>query len=66
MNWAVRRVSGHIYAIDVLKRNPYLANIHVTQICTVRWSNFDHRDSGRSMGVFLQSTEATPCGHLLK
>ncbi len=31
---------------------------------TVRLSNFDRRD--RKMGVFLQSTEATPCGHLLK
>jgi hypothetical protein len=31
---------------------------------TVRWSNFDLRDP--KMGVFLQSTEATPCGHLLK
>jgi hypothetical protein len=28
---------------------------------TVRWSNFDRRD--QKMGVFLQSTEATPCGH---
>ncbi len=31
---------------------------------TLRWSNFDPRDP--KMGVFLQSTEATPCGHLLK
>ncbi len=31
---------------------------------TVRWSNFDRRDP--KMGVFLQSTEATSCGHLLK
>ncbi len=31
---------------------------------TVRWSNFDPRDP--KMGVFLESTEATPCGHLLK
>jgi hypothetical protein len=31
---------------------------------TVRWSNFDRRDP--KMGVFLQSAEATPCGHLLK
>ncbi len=31
---------------------------------TVRWSNFDRLDP--KMGVFLQSTEATPCGHLLK
>jgi hypothetical protein len=31
---------------------------------TVRWSNFDRRDP--KMGVFWQSTEATPCGHLLK
>ncbi len=31
---------------------------------TVRWSNFDRRD--RKMGAFLLSTEATPCGHLLK
>ncbi len=28
---------------------------------TVRWSNFDSWDP--KMGVFLQSTEATPCGH---
>ncbi len=35
----------------------------VTEI-TVRWSNFDPLDP--KMGVFLQSTEATPCGHLLK
>jgi hypothetical protein len=32
--------------------------------CTVRWSNFDCRDP--KMGVFLQSTEATHCGHHLK
>ncbi len=32
--------------------------------CPVRWSNFDRQDP--KMGVFLQSTEATPCGHLLK
>jgi hypothetical protein len=31
---------------------------------TVRWSNFDRRDP--KMWVFLQSTEATTCGHLLK
>jgi hypothetical protein len=31
---------------------------------TVRWSNFDHLDP--KMGFFLQSTEATPCGHVLK
>jgi hypothetical protein len=31
---------------------------------TVRWSNFDRLDP--KMGVFLQSTEATPCGHVLK
>ncbi len=29
---------------------------------TVRWSNFDHLDP--KMGVFLQSTVATPCGHV--
>ncbi len=33
-------------------------------LTTVRLSNFDRRDP--NMGVFLQSTEATPCGHLLK
>jgi hypothetical protein len=31
---------------------------------TVRWSNFDLWDP--KMGVFLQSTEATPCGDPLK
>jgi hypothetical protein len=31
---------------------------------TVRWSNFDRLDT--KMGVFLQSSEATPCGHVLK
>jgi hypothetical protein len=31
---------------------------------TVRWSNFDRRDPKK--GAFLPSTEATPCGHLLK
>jgi hypothetical protein len=31
---------------------------------TVRWSSFDRRYP--KMGVFLQSTEATPCGHHLK
>ncbi len=31
---------------------------------TIRWSNFDRRDP--KMGVFLQSTGATPCEHLLK
>ncbi len=30
---------------------------------TVRWSNFDRKDP--KMGVFMQSTEATSCGHLL-
>ncbi len=29
---------------------------------TVKWSDFDRRYP--KMGVFLQSTEATPCGHL--
>jgi protein SCO1/2 len=33
-------------------------------VSTVRWSNFDRLDP--KMGVFLQSTEATPCGHPLK
>ncbi len=32
-------------------------------IRTVRWSNFDRLDP--KMEVFLQSTEATPCGHVL-
>jgi hypothetical protein len=31
---------------------------------TIRWSNFDRWDP--KIGVFLQSTEATPCGHPLK
>ncbi len=31
---------------------------------TVRWSNLDRLDP--KMGVFLQSTEATRCGHVLK
>ncbi len=31
---------------------------------TVRWSNFDRLDS--KMEVFLQSTEAIPCGHVLE
>ncbi len=29
---------------------------------TVRWSNFDRQDPNE-IGVFLQSTEATPCGY---
>jgi hypothetical protein len=33
-------------------------------IRTVRWSNFDRLDP--KMGVFLQSTDATPCLHALK
>jgi hypothetical protein len=33
-------------------------------LLTVRWFNFVRRDP--KMGVFLQSTEATPCGHFLK
>jgi hypothetical protein len=41
-----------------------LQQVLSSQIRTVRWSNFDPRDP--KMGVFLQSTEATPCGHLLK
>jgi hypothetical protein len=40
---------------------------HSVYVCdtasTVRWSNFDRRDP--KMGVFLGSTEATTCGHLL-
>jgi hypothetical protein len=36
----------------------------VYSVHTVRWSNFDRLDP--KMGVFLQSTEATPCGHVLK
>jgi hypothetical protein len=31
---------------------------------TLRWSNFDRRNP--KMGVFLQSTEETHCGHHLK
>ncbi len=31
---------------------------------TVRWSNFDRRNP--KLGVFFHSTQATPCGHLLK
>jgi hypothetical protein len=36
------------------------------QLCsiTVWWSNFDPRE--QKMGVFLQSTEVTPCGNFLK
>jgi hypothetical protein len=33
------------------------------RLTTVRWSNFDRLDP--KMGVFLQSTQATPCGHVL-
>ncbi len=33
-------------------------------LSTVRLSNFDRQDP--KIGVFLQSTEATPCGHILK
>jgi hypothetical protein len=39
-------------------------HLHVYSL-TVRWSNFDRRRDPK-MGVFLQSTEATACGHLLK
>ncbi len=38
--------------------------IRRSRVRTVRWSNFDRRDP--KIRVFLQSTEATPCGHLLK
>ncbi len=31
---------------------------------TVRWSNFERQDP--KIGVFLQSTDATPCGYNLK
>jgi hypothetical protein len=37
---------------------------NISQESTVMWSNFDRLDP--KMGVFMQSTEATPCGHLLK
>jgi phospholipid-translocating ATPase len=36
----------------------------IYRLITVWWSNFDRWNP--KMGVFLQSTEATPCGHLLK
>ncbi len=40
-------------------------NDHVNPFqVTVGWSNFDRLDP--KMGVFLQSTKATPCGHVLK
>jgi hypothetical protein len=38
--------------------------VPVVLICTVRWSTFDRRDP--KIGGFLQSTEATPCGHVMK
>ncbi len=41
-----------------------LSKFEVSMAVTGRWSNFDRPDP--KMGVFLQSTEATPCGHLLK
>ncbi len=34
-------------------------------VCTVRWSNFE-RLLGRKVGIFLKSTEATPCEHFSK
>ncbi len=40
------------------------SNLKFERESTVRWSNFDPRDP--KMGVFLQNTEATPCGNLLK
>jgi DNA polymerase epsilon subunit 1 len=39
-------------------------NIHDLE-GTVRWSNFDHGET-QKWGFFLQRSEATPCGHLLK
>ncbi len=33
-------------------------------VSTVMWSNFERRDP--KVGVFLKSTEATPCGHFFK
>jgi hypothetical protein len=48
----------------VWKKSELALSENPARLYTVRWSNFDHRD--RKMGVFLQSTEATPCGHLLE
>ncbi len=45
----------------IITRRLFLWYMHES---TFRWSNFDRRDP--KIGVFLQSTEATPCGHLLK
>ncbi len=49
-----------IYLIQFHSRRFYC----LAFINTVKWSNFDRWDP--KMGVFLQSTEATPCGHLQK
>jgi hypothetical protein len=46
------------------RKKSYIWKSRNLNFSTVRWSNFDPRDP--KMGVFLQSAEATPCGHLLK
>ncbi len=46
------------------ERSSLHAMCTIVQHDTVRWSNFDPLDP--KMGVFLQSTQATPCGHVLK
>ncbi len=51
-------------AAGPLLRSQEMKYVTSETTCTVRWSNFDLRDP--KMGVFLQSTEATPCEHLLK
>jgi hypothetical protein len=51
----------------VLQTNDSLSKFSSSETgveATVRWSTFDRRDP--KMGVFLQSTEATRCGHILK
>ncbi len=65
-----RQIGG----IDSYNLEAVLTIVHffVLSLCTcsngryraVRWSNFDRQNP--NMRVFLRSTEATPCGHLLK
>ncbi len=53
--WAASKFNNPTYS---------LGWCHGHMHCTVRWSNFDRRDP--KIEIFLQSTKATPGGHLLR
>ncbi len=61
---ALARAARHRAVVVLPGETRRGSRLGTVQKSTVRWSNFDRRDP--KMGVFLQSTEAIPCVHLLK